>query len=180
MTIIGHCLAGMSLGLLVVPLRWRITGKLALVGALAVLAVVPDINTGWGMHRWYQVRHSLLVNACIVAALAATPVFWPRLRRAIGGWPVIVAGGAAVFSHLLLDCTYNHGRGLILTWPWEYWSLALPLPWFETRPPETPWPKALRIWTVEACFYGAVFCAAILTRRLFARQPARAPAPGQE
>lgn len=162
----------MTIGVLAVPAEGSTRLKACVLVAFAVLANGPDFRLpGWG-HEQYQVSHSLLVNLGLVVMIAAPLLAWPRARRGVGGNRVIVAGGLAWLSHLLLDCMYNHGQGLAMFWPVSTARPALPVPWFETLREPLPHvdAHAARVMGVELLAYGLLLFAAVAVRRAWLRR----------
>jgi hypothetical protein len=94
MTTAGHILTGLSLGVLVMPRRWRWPAKAAVLLAFCVLADAPDLKfPGWG-HYKYHVSHSLLMNGLVLGVPALALGLWPAARRRVGGALVVLAGFA--------------------------------------------------------------------------------------
>lgn len=164
MTIVGHSLMGLSLGALAVPNGWSRRAKLLAFGVLAILAGGPDLPIpSWG-HSQYLISHSIFVNLGLVAGVATLAAALPRLRAALGGWPLVCAGAAAWLSHLLLDSFYSHGRGVRIFWPLSRDVLNLPIPWFGVLHVGIAPHAALRIFAVEFAFYGSLLGLCLLWR----------------
>lgn len=170
MTPVGHTLTGLALGVLTLPRRatgWHRTLHLAVYGALAS---VPDFPLPhWG-HERYDISHSVFVNALLIGLCITLLAVWSTARQRAGGWSVVVGGGLAWLSHLLLDAFYNHGLGVAIFWPFSPARLVLPIVWFTTLPslhPPLTWDVA-RIFAVEGLVYGGVLLGALGVRR-FAR-----------
>ena len=114
---------------------------------------------------WYDICHSIFVNggAMIVLGLLA----WGWLRRRPGWRGLIIGGEIAWASHLVLDATYNHGRGVHVFWPVSDGALVLTLPWFSTI--KLPWSdhtaENWRTFGIEAIFYGAILAVCVIIRR---------------
>ncbi len=190
MTPAGHMLMGTAIGVLVIPRRATLRTKAATLAGFALVATLPDWQLPprlpgidhlplppWG-HNLYRVSHSLFVNLAIGAAGAALLGWWPRLRKWLGGWPVLIGVAAALLSHLLLDTFYSHGYGLAMFWPLSDARLALPLPWFHTLqdvpPPITR--HTVRVVLVEVAFFlPLVLLAAALRAALERRRGAQCP-----
>jgi len=151
---------------LAAPLRWPAIAATAAV--FAILANVPDIPIrGWG-HDQYLVSHSLFVSLALIVPLTALLAGVKRTRECLGGTSVIVLGGVAWLSHLLLDCFY--GGGLVMFWPFFPEPVDLSLPWFSVLPPEQLWtPIAFRVWGIEALFFGGLLSACGVGRFVIAR-----------
>ena len=174
MTSVGHSLTGIAIGVLSMPRARSPRFKVVFLAAFAVLANLPDLPVpGWG-HSRYDISHSVFVNAGWILLAVADMAFLPKVRRVIGGWPVVACAAGAWLSHLLLDTFYNHGRGLAIFWPFSSASLRLPIPWFSTTP---AWWKltahSLRVTSIETLFYGGVLVLCIAIRRLADRRATR-------
>ena len=128
---------------------------------------MPDIPLGgWG-HDRYFLSHSAFVNVLGVAAMLGALGAAAGLRRRIGGWPVAIAASAAWLSHLLLDSFYNHGKGVMVGWPFNRWRLNLSLPWFHTFYPESRLSGPnVEVMLVELAFYGPLLAACLALRHL--------------
>lgn len=175
MTPVGHSLVGLSIGWLVLPRSWSVRSKAAGLAGFVVLANAPDLPIpGWG-HDRYHISHSLFVTALgvMVVGLLAMAATWHR-----GGLPrgMIVGGGAAWFSHLLLDTMYSHGKGLGVFWPLGSGRVSLGVPIFETMTlnPVLGWHN-LRVFAIEGLVYGGVFALALAIRRNWGRNVAVCP-----
>ena len=164
MTMVGHSLLGFSLGALAIPRAWLVRPKLLAFGVLALLAGGPDWPTPFWGHSRYLISHSLFVNLGLVAGVVALAAAAPRLRAALGGWPLVCAGAAAWLSHLLLDSFYSHGKGVRIFWPLSLDALNLPMPWFHVLQPGIPPHAALRIFAIEFAFYGTLLGLCLLWR----------------
>jgi membrane-bound metal-dependent hydrolase YbcI (DUF457 family) len=166
MTAVGHSLTGLCFASLVVPRSWSRKEKIAAFAAFSFLATAPDLPLPFWGHFSYRVSHSLFVNLAVVAAVVGLLTL-PPVRRSEAGWRWVVAGGAAAWlSHLLLDSFYSHGHGVRIFWPLSDAALNLPIPWFHVlRPDLVGDPAALRIFAIEALFYGALLGACVLWRR---------------
>ena len=168
MTIVGHSLAGLSIGVACLPgFASRVRGA-AFLACFAALACVPDLPVpGWGGLP-YDARHSLLVNLASVCAATAALACFSRVRRSVGGWPVVVCGAAAWMSHLALDSFYNHGYGVVVGWPFSRARLNLAMPWFRSLPEGMHLDvRTLRVVLIEMLFYGAILsvCVAVRLKR---------------
>ena len=161
---VGHSLLGFSLGALAIPRSWPRRPKLLAFGVLALLAGGPDLPAPlWG-HSRYLISHSLFVNLGLMVGVAAVAAASPRLRGAVGGWPLVCAGAAAWLSHLLLDSFYSHGKGVRIFWPLSGDELNLPLPWFDVLRVGIRPHDALRIFAIEFAFYGTLLALCLLWR----------------
>lgn len=137
------------------------------ISFFAALANVPDWSLpGWG-HEAYHVSHSLFV--LLLMSLPATPVGIILLRKFYTSrsapW---IWGGlcAALLSHIFLDAIYGAGGGIAMFWPLSDARLHLPLPWFQhLRPQDGVTLHNLRVFAVEAVFYGGILILSILARR---------------
>ena len=164
MTMVGHSLLGLSLGSLAIPRGWSRRSKLLAFGVFVLLAGLPDLPTPFWGHSRYLISHSIFVNLGLIAGVAALVAAFPRLRTALGGWPVVCAGAAAWLSHLLLDSFYSHGKGVRIFWPLSGDALNLSMPWFDVLQPGVPPRVALRIFAVEFAFYGSLLGLCLLWR----------------
>lgn len=169
MTPVGHSLTGLVIAVLVTPREWPLRSRLATMAAMVLLANAPDVPLPrWG-HDRYDISHSVFVSAAAVLIVALV------VRLAVGAGRIptrlYIAGGLAWFSHLLLDTTYNHGRGIAIYWPFGDGRLALTLPWFSTMNPRDLWSAHnFRVWAIEAVVYGSIFALAVGGRRLVDRR----------
>jgi membrane-bound metal-dependent hydrolase YbcI (DUF457 family) len=179
MTFVGHSLAAATVAVGVMPSKKRVLYKVLVLAAFIVIANAPDFRIpNWG-HERYDISHSVFV------ALAAFVVFglplglWGRARRFVGGWRVVIGGGPAWLSHLLLDCFYNRTVGMRLLWPFSDARLALPIPWFETIKKPMPHFDAhtARVCAIELLAYGIVLIVAIAVRQLVLWQARRKSRP---
>jgi len=175
MTTVGHSLAGLSIGVLCLPRGRAWPVPAAVLAACVLLANVPDYGFFWGQGT-YDIRHSVFVNTGLMLPALLLFGLWRRGRQSIGGWPVVIGGIAAWWSHLLLDSTYNHGQGVAILWPInDATSLCLPIPWFQTLQQGSKFTAAnLRTFAVELVCYGGLLAFCVLIRR-WRRQPGRPP-----
>ena len=164
MTAVGHSLLGLSLGALAIPHGWSRRPKLLAFGVFGLLAGGPDLPAPFWGHSQYLVSHSLFVTLGLIAGVAALAAASPRLRAALGGWPLVCAGAAAWSSHLLLDSFYSHGKGVRIFWPLSLDALNLPMPWFDVLQVGIPPQVVLRIFAVEFAFYGSLLGLCLLWR----------------
>ena len=176
MTPAGHTLMGMSIGVLCVPRRWRWLSKVAMVGVFGVLGNAPDIANKFTPPGWYEICHSVFLNTGAMLVLALLiGVWWRRAGRPRGVWPIVVCGAGAWGSHLVLDATYNHGRGTELLWPFSKAPLVLTISWFSTW--KLPWEDHdawnVRVSSLEAAVYGGLFVLCVLVRVLLGRMKTR-------
>lgn len=176
MTFIGHTLTGMAIGVACLPTGARRSAALLQVLGFGLLANLPDFPLPyWGHHRYF-ISHSLFVNALLIFVLALTLAIWKKPIFDEGNpWRVTLTGAAAAWlSHLLLDTFYNHGKGLLMFWPFSTQRLALPIPWFsvlrDIPPPFTA--DTLRIFGVEFAFYGGLLLGVVLLRSVWKRRRA--------
>lgn len=164
MSPVGHSLAGLAVAT-VATREWRCDERrvAALLGFVA-LANLPDWPLpGWG-HSDYRVSHNAIVNAGLIAAVAALVV--GRYGRKAA--PLVAAGAIAWMSHLLLDSFYNHGQGVGVGWPVSDFRLNLPVPWLRTLDLSEPLLGArnLSVFALELATFGpAVLLATIVARR---------------
>ena len=168
MTQVGHSLIGVAVSVVCAPrsLSWR--GRLGYGAAFAALANLPDLPIPYWGHDRYDISHSLFVNLLFILVIGAVFGLQTPLRQRLGGWPVMVGGGLAWLSHLLLDSFYNHGLGVAIFWPFSEASLALPIAWFSTVPSPPPFTLAhLREYGAEFAGYGPVVLLAWVWRRVF-------------
>jgi hypothetical protein len=164
MTPLGHSLMGVSLGALVIPRGWSRRPKWLAFGVFGLLASGPDWPAPFWGHSQYHVSHSLFVNLGLMAVVAVLVAALPRVRAALGGWPVVCAGAAAWLSHLLLDSFYSHGNGVRIFWPLSDAALSLSMPWFDVLRVGVPLRAALGIFAVEFAFYGSLLGLCLLWR----------------
>lgn len=160
MTSVGHTLTGLAFAAVAIPRDWSRRPKVLGFLVFALLAGGPDLPAPFWGHSEYLISHSIFVSFGLVAGVAALAATLPRLRTAVGGWPVVCAGAAAWLSHLLLDSFYNHGMGVRIFWPLSLEALSLPVPWFDVLRVGIPPPAVLRIFAIEFAVYGTLlgFC----------------------
>lgn len=170
MTPVGHSLAALSVAAVVTPRRWSPARKAGTVTAFVALALLPDAALpGWG-HSAYLVSHSLFVALGVLAVPLALVLCRPTLRRRMGGWPVVLGGATCWVGHLLLDTTYNHGRGLRMFYPLSRdAALALPLPWLSRLHGLRADAHTARVLAVEVLFFGGLLIGSLWLRRRAAR-----------
>jgi len=162
MTTVGHSLTGLSLAVLTLPRGKTLLWYLVVGHFFVFFANVPDFPLpGWG-HASYHVSHSIFLTA-LLASLLALLLLLPKFSTQVGK-RVVLAWGAAWFSHMLLDAMYNHGRGIGIFWPFSDAHLVLPVPWFETLtwPPKSD--HNLRVFLIELGVYGALLCTSLFIR----------------
>lgn len=162
MTTLGHSLTGLSLAALTLPRGKTILWYLVVAHFFVFFANVPDFPLpGWG-HASYNVSHSVFVTA-LLSSLLAMLLLLQRFNETVGR-KIVVAWTAAWFSHMLLDSTYNHGRGIAIFWPFSEAHLALPQSWFETL----TWPpmsdRNLRVFLIELGVYGTLLAVCLFIR----------------
>jgi hypothetical protein len=175
MTPIGHSITGLAIGVAVAPrgmARGRWVGFLA---AFALLANVPDLPLPrWG-HDWYFFSHSLFVSLLFILAAGGIAAL-PRWRPWLGGWPVLLAGGGAWLSHLLLDSFYNRRLGIPLLWPVSDARLALGMPWFANLSQPGFNLHTARILAIEVTAYLPLLALAVGVRWMMGRMAAQSHA----
>jgi hypothetical protein len=164
MTMVGHSLLGFSLGALAIPRGWARRSKLLAFGVFGLLAGGPDLLAPFWGHSQYLISHSIFVTLGLIAGVVALAAASPRLRTALGGWPLVCAGVAAWLSHLLLDSFYSHGKGVRIFWPLSLDAPNLPMPWFDVLRVGIPPHAALRIFAIEFAFYGSLLGLCLLWR----------------
>lgn len=167
MTSIGHTLTGLTLAVAGMPTGLRRPHRPLLLALCGTAANAPDLPLpGWG-HSMYHVSHSLFVNAGLLVLLAVWAAAWPHARREVAsGWRGFGLIAAAWLSHMLLDSLYDHGRGIAIFWPFSDAHLALPVSWFSTLRPPLRSAHNLQVFGIELLFYGAIFLAVLLARRV--------------
>jgi len=127
MTLMGHTLTGVTIGVLCKPERVSQQWTKIYFSIFVLLSLIPDLPfKNWG-HDRYRISHSIFVNLLLLVIVVVPFLF---LKDRIGGWRVILGGSIAWLSHLLLDSFYNHGHGVAIFWPFSEARLALPIPWF--------------------------------------------------
>lgn len=170
MTPIGHTLTGLAIGYAVLPSPFSPRAKAVTLGMFAILANSPDLPLpGWG-HDRYNISHSIFVT--MVASLLAVALAASLLRRtSYFSWPLFLGGAVAWCSHIFLDTMYNHGRGLLIGWPFGKGRVAFPVPWFSTMNRSPLFSEHnFTVWTTEALFYGAIFATVVIVRHLLNRK----------
>jgi hypothetical protein len=168
MTEVGHLLMGATIGVLSVPKSVDKTHKTVHIAAFMFLAILPDLPfKGWGHDRYYF-SHSLFVSLLLISWLALTFLFLKSLRIKLGNWPVVFSGALAWLSHLLLDSFYNHGKGIMIYWPFSEARLALPIPWFGLGI-GTPL-EILRVLLIELVSYAPLLMLAVWIRQKWDRK----------
>ena len=165
MTPVGHSLCGLSIAAVTLPTGLPLKKVIPLSGLFLVMANIPDFPIpGWG-HDRYDISHSLIVTLTLAIPLSVG-FYLLRLDKMTGSKVVLARLIVTWFSHIILDSTYNHGKGLPVLWPISNARLALPLPWFETlRTPVNYFtPHSIRVMSVELLAYGVLFCMAMAFR----------------
>jgi hypothetical protein len=139
MTLVGHTLTGLALGIASLPSSASKTRWALPLGIFVVLANIPDIPLPFWGHGRYDISHSIFVNLFLstLALLAFGRFCGNRVGRPVG------FGIIAWFSHLLLDTFYNHGLGVGIFWPFSTATLAFPIPWFSVVKPV--WPPTTQV-----------------------------------
>lgn len=167
MTHVGHGLTGVAIGILCLPRKASPARIFTHLLVFLNVANIPDWQfPGWG-HERYLVSHSVWVNLGLIGLAVLLTGGVPRVRKFLGGWPVILGGAVAWLSHLLLDMFYGHGRGLAMFWPFSDARWALPLPWFSTlHAPGSGGSCAhlFRVYGIEFLCYLPLVIAAIIIR----------------
>ena len=141
------------------PARWKVIH----LAIFALLALIPDFRFRfWGHHRYF-ISHSIFINLFVILHVLPVFICLKGFREMVGGWNVVTGGVLTWLSHLLLDTFYNHGKGLLMFWPFSDARLALPIPWFsvvkDMPPPLTL--DTVRILLIEFAFYGTLLLAII-------------------
>ena len=166
MTPIGHTLTGLTIGCVVLPNSFSIRSKTVTLAVFALLANVPDFRLpGWGHYR-YDISHSVFVTALGVTVLGIFAGMAMK-GRSILSPALLVGGGLAWYSHLLLDSFYSHGKGIAAFWPFSGASLALPIPCFESMELNPLFClHNLRVFAVEVAVYGTILGITLAIRRV--------------
>jgi inner membrane protein len=116
---VGHALAGMAAGWLVVrPVRAPLEARLLQATALAIAGALPDIDFLIGTHS--GPTHGL--GSALIFGLAVAAVAAARWGRA-DGWRYGLALTAAYATHTLLDWMGNDTTapiGIMALWPFNY------------------------------------------------------------
>jgi membrane-bound metal-dependent hydrolase YbcI (DUF457 family) len=172
MTPVGHVLTGISIGVVSMPERKKTPWKILYFVAFSLLSLVPDFHIPYWGHDRYYISHSIFTNLLAILILILLLSRSKKLIEKLGGWKVIIGGSLAWLSHLLLDTFYNHGKGLLMFWPFSEARLALPIPWFsvvkDLPPPFTE--ETIRILLIELVSYGALLLVVIVLKRSGALQ----------
>jgi hypothetical protein len=168
MTLVGHSLTGAAIGVTILPPRASRLRTFVHLAVFVLLANAPDLPVGeWG-HGLYFYSHSIFSNLLFILLAGLLVTFSTRFFRRIGGWPVLIGGGIAWLSHLLLDAFYKNAKGYGAFWPFSTAHIALPIPWFSVMYgglfPLTA--EKLHILLIEAASYLPLLILAILIRRL--------------
>lgn len=155
---------GLFVGALCLPRCVSRVRRIATLAAFAMVSLIPDVPiAGWG-HDRYDISHSIFVACGVFITTTVLLVGRRRLRDWLGGWRFPAAAAACWVSHLLLDCLYNHGRGLAMLWPFSSARLNLALPWSANLHRDGG-PSTARICLIEALVYGALLAVCISVRR---------------
>ena len=168
MTQVGHTLTGIAIGVACLPGGKPTHSKLIHLAAFGLLANIPDFPFKYWGHDRYYISHSLFVNLLLILIVSSAFIFLKGVRAKVGGWAVIVGGACAWLSHLLLDTFYNHGKGLLMFWPFSDRRLALPIPWFSVvKTPVLPLtPATVHILLIEFAFYGSILLIVIGMKKI--------------
>lgn len=170
MTPVGHSICGLTIAAIAIPRECRWKKALLTAGSFILLANAPDIPfPGWG-HDRYDISHSLIVTAALTGLL-----YILFKKTTMISHRYLIAGGGCWFSHILLDSTYNHGKGLRVWWPISEERLAMPLPWFETlrSPINYLSEHSVRVMSIELVAFGIIFAIAMAFRFLTPRRLGR-------
>lgn len=155
MSPVGHSLIGLAIGAATIRDRRPCDRAIALAG-FVVLANLPDAPLpGWG-HDAYHVSHSLPLTLCLIAGIGA-------IAHRFVPTQLVVAGGLAWTSHLLLDSFYNHSLGVQIGWPIIDYRLNLPVLWLRTLDLAQPmWSgRNLSVFALEAVTFGPILWLAV-------------------
>jgi hypothetical protein len=166
MTLVGHTLTGVAIGVLCLPKHTTTPWKIFYFAFFMILPNIPDIPIrNWG-HDRYDISHSLFVNLLFIMIFLIFLGIFTHIRTRIGNYCVMVGGSFAWLSHLLLDSFYNHGKGIAIYWPFSQARLVFPIPWFSVLPSSPPpfTPQILRIYLIELLAYFPVLFVAILIK----------------
>ncbi len=130
MTIIGHSLVGVSLGIVALPKEKSFITKLGVLFLFFLLANLPDLPfPGWGHDRYYFSHSLFIVTGIALLVIFAYLALYRLLIKKKPDLRFLCLMILALYSHLLLDSFYNHGLGVAIFWPVSSASLALPIPW---------------------------------------------------
>lgn len=164
MTPVGHSLMGLAIGCAMTPREFSRTATCVTLAAFVLLANGPDWPLpSWG-HDRYAISHSLFVTAALVTALMGVAALVLRGTPWFS-WKLLLTGGMAWFSHLLLDTLYDGRKGLAMFWPLSDARVSLPIPIFHTMQLSPLWSEHnARVFAVEGVVYGAVLAAVLLVR----------------
>jgi hypothetical protein len=178
MTPVGHSLMGLTIATVAMPRDWSVRARVVTYATFVVLANAPDIPLpNWG-HDRYDISHSVFVTAAATALVAIVVPLIAGAGRI--SWQLYVAGVTAWYSHLLLDTTYNHGKGLAVFWPFGSGRIALPIPWFSImRPHDLFSAHNYQVWAIEAVVYGAILAIVLLGRKAWDRTEAAKTHPAR-
>lgn len=128
---VGHALAGLIVGGVLRPARWRATNRetagvsLRALGILALLGALPDIDFLVGRHS----RESHSVGAVAVVGLVSWLLSWRAMRHPVlqaGARPAMMwslACALAYASHILLDWLGSDTSppiGIQALWPFSH------------------------------------------------------------
>jgi membrane-bound metal-dependent hydrolase YbcI (DUF457 family) len=167
MTPIGHTLTGLAIGYLGLPRDTPTKQKVLLLSSCAVLANIPDFPFSWWGHSRYDISHSLLMTTLGVVCLDAILLWRFRLKPPVTP-QMLLAFALAWYSHLLLDMSYNHAKGLAIFWPWSTERVALPIPWLAVGNPRDVFSlHNVRVAFFEILTFGALLVFAILIKNRF-------------
>ena len=167
MTQVGHTLTGIAIGVACLPEAKSTRWKTVHLAVFALLALVPDFRFQyWGHHRYY-ISHSIFMNLLIIIHILLVFICLKEFREKLGGWSVVIGGVLAWLSHLLLDTFYNHGKVLLMFWPFSEARLALSIPWFSVveKPPPPFTSETVSILLIEFAFYGAILLLVVVVKK---------------
>jgi hypothetical protein len=176
MTFVGHSLVGLGFAAAASPKEGR---KHAVSTAVLFVLFANFPDFAFRIIPYYE-SHNLIT--VLVILTFATLWFWRIRRRGCAAeWKLVLLGNLAVLSHLLLDTFYNHGKGLILFWPFSDVRTAFPIPWLAVmQAPFFPINEGhVRIWLLEfVTFAPFLFLILLMEYLRKAGRNARAAASG--
>jgi hypothetical protein len=165
MTPIGHTLTGLTIGCIVLPSNFSVRSKTITLAVFALLANLPDLPLpGWG-HTRYDISHSLVATTVGIVVLGMIASVTMK-GRGILSPALLVGGGLAWYSHLLLDSFYSHRQGIAIFWPFSSACFALPIPCFESMEVHPLFClHNFRVFAIEAAVYGTILGLTLAIRR---------------
>ncbi|MEI7834616.1 MAG: metal-dependent hydrolase, partial [bacterium] len=149
MTVVGHSLFGLTLGVAFAPTQMRLPARIFYYLAVIFCANIPDLPFDYWGHQLYFFSHNIFITLFIIVELFMISLLLvpEDLLKQRDTKKIYLVLTLVWLSHLLLDSFYMNGRGVPILWPLSEERLRLPLPWLYAIRPPVPslqqWPMYL-------------------------------------